>query len=280
MARHRVIIPTYNEARNMPELIRRIRAVNPAYEILVVDDNSPDGTARIAGELSCHVIVRRENKGLSPSVVDGISDSMDCDSVVVMDADMQHPPEKLPEIFQKLEVCDLVLGQRRVNGNWTAKRRAISFCANMLAFPIAPRVRDRMTGFFGLQPSVVKGIDLNPTGYKIALELLAKGRYSKLGFVEFDFGMRHAGDSKLTGKVVREYLKHLWTLPLLRKHNFTYSKFTKFAIVGGTGTLIHWFCIYSLTEWAGLWYMASAILGSFVTVTWNFTVNALWTFKR
>lgn len=278
--RHRVIIPTYNEATNIDELVRRIRAVDPLYEILVVDDDSPDGTARIAGELGCHVLVRKENRGLSPAVVDGIRASSDCDRLAVMDADLQHPPEKLPEIFALLEHHELVLGQRSQLGDWPIKRRVVSFVANLLAWPVAPRVHDRMTGFFGLRPSVVNPTTLNPLGYKIALEMVARGKYNSVGFVSFEFGERYAGESKLTGKVMKQYLKHLWGLPMMRKGNFTYAKFCKFGIVGGIGTLIHWACIYTLTEWAGLWYMASAILGSFVTITWNFTVNALWTFKK
>ena len=281
MARHRVIIPTYNEVENIPELVRAIRAVDPTIEILVVDDNSPDNTAQIAGELGCHVLVRKANKGLSASVVDGIMESLDCDSLVVMDADLQHPPEALPEMFSLLEQCDIVVGQRKLNRKqWPLHRQIVSTVANVLAYPYAPRVKDRMTGFFGIKPVVVNPTSLNPVGYKIGLEILARGKYDSIGVVEYNFKLRKHGKSKLTGRVVREYLKQIWILPMFKHHNFTLSKFTKFALVGGTGTLIHWASVYFMTEFIGFWYMLSVVLGSFITVTWNFTMNALWTFRR
>ncbi len=212
-----VIAPTYNEAKNLPELARRIdNALKEyPYEFVVVDDNSPDGTGEVAERLSNQYPIRvlhREGKsGLSSAVTAGFAIAKG-EVFGVIDADLSHPPEKIPELLKAMEESDFVIGSRLIKGGkveeWPFHRRLISWGARQLARPLTP-VKDIMSGFFFIKKEVVNGIKLKPLGYKICLEILVKGKYNKVKEVPFVFMNRSVGESKLNMKTNLEYVLQL-----------------------------------------------------------------------
>lgn len=215
-----VIVPTYNESKNIEELLSKIFAsLKPSYtpyEVIIIDDNSPDRTADIADALKSKFdlrVVRRPRKiSLASAVINGFKVASG-DVFCIMDADLSHPPEAIPLLYKEISAgADIVIGSRCIPEggatNWPWYRRFGSKFAQMLARPITS-VNDNTSGFFMVKRSVVEGIDINPIGFKILLEILAKGNYSKVKEVPIIFNDRGGGKSKLGIKQVFEYLKQL-----------------------------------------------------------------------
>jgi dolichol-phosphate mannosyltransferase len=216
-----IIVPTYNESRNIEELLSRLfGALKPnytPYEVIIVDDNSPDGTAQIAEALKSKFelrVVKRPGKiGLASAVLNGFKLATG-DILCVMDADLSHPPEAVPDMYKAIVSGDLdiVIGSRCVEGggatNWPWYRRFGSSFAQLLAKPIT-HINDNTSGFFMIKKSVLEGADINPIGFKILLEILAKGNYSKIKEIPIVFNDRDGGKSKLGMKQIVEYLKQL-----------------------------------------------------------------------
>ncbi|MBU1201228.1 MAG: polyprenol monophosphomannose synthase [Nanoarchaeota archaeon] len=213
-----IIIPTFNEANNISLLIPKIYDVldnHYNYEIIVVDDNSPDGTAKVVRRLgkkySVRLLLRKNKRGLSSAVIDGFNIAKG-DLLCVMDADLSHPPELLSKIILLLNKNDLVIGSRLVKGggseSWPIHRKIISWCAQLLARPLTP-VKDAMSGFFALKKSVINNVKLEAYGYKILLEILVVGNYKKVAEVPFTFLNRTFGKSKIGVGVEVEYIKQL-----------------------------------------------------------------------
>jgi dolichol-phosphate mannosyltransferase len=218
-----VIVPALNEAKNLPMLMARIHKAlkSRVYEVIVVDDNSRDDTPAVCEELAqqfpLRLMVRhRATNGLSGAVLHGMEAARG-EKIVVMDADLQHPPEKIPELLAKLETgeADFALGSRYVDGGtteetWSWFRRVNSNVATWLAKPFAGGTRDPMSGFFALRrESYENASQLTPLGYKIALELMCKCRARRIAEVPIHFGERIAGESKLSLKQQARYLRHL-----------------------------------------------------------------------
>jgi len=218
-----IVIPTFNEYENISILVPKIHSIlqnKVNYEIIIVDDNSPDGTWRKAEELArkygCMRVFRRVGRrGLASAILNGIALAK-YDLVIVMDADLQHPPEAIPEIVEALSEADIVIASRYVKGGgivgWSATRRLISFGATILTrllFPKIFRVRDPMSGFFGVHKSILRGVRLNPIGFKILFDILVKANYRKIKEVPYIFGRRKYGQSKLSGRTIKEFLKHV-----------------------------------------------------------------------
>ena len=216
------MVPTYNERDNIKTLAERVfktaKAGRLDLELVVVDDNSPDGTAEAARKLAAKypikVVCRKSGRGLSSAVLEGFRHS-EAEILGVMDADLSHPPEKIPELVRALEKADFAVGSRRMAGGgvekWPLHRRIVSAGAALLARPLA-KVSDPMSGFFFLRRSVVEGKQFNPVGYKIMLEILVKAKVKKLAEVPFVFTDRARGESKLGFKVYADYLRHLASL--------------------------------------------------------------------
>ncbi len=285
-----VVVPTYNEAENIPELLRRIKDSLKGidYEVVIVDDDSPDGTARVAEEearklgVPVRVIVRKGEKGLATAVVRGFREARG-EYLVVLDADLQHPPELIPRMLEKaLETgADVVVASRFVPGGGCdglpPHRKLVSFGAKVLAYILVPRsrhVRDPMSGFFLVHRRVLEGVDLSPIGYKILLEILAKGRYAKVVEVPYRFEERKRGESKLGWKQILDYLRHV--LKLFRETG-EHVRFTKFALVGASGIIVNELGLYA-SLLAGLHYLLGGAVGFEASVLWNFTLHELWTF--
>lgn len=217
-----VIVPTYQEVDNLSELTRRVcDAVNEARittEIVVVDDNSRDGTEQLCKDLSdrypLRLITRVSERGLSSAVIHGIRESQS-EYVLVMDADLSHPPEDIPRFFQHLrEGADFVVGSRYVAGGstdatWSVFRWLNSQIATLLARGLTD-IKDPMAGFFAFPRRILDAAPpLMPLGYKIGLEILVKGNCRHVVEIPIAFSDRTRGESKLTIRQQLYYLQHL-----------------------------------------------------------------------
>jgi dolichol-phosphate mannosyltransferase len=219
-----VIVPTFNEASNIRTLVGRIFAAAKGAgidcEVVVVDDGSPDGTGEIAESLKSRfkvkVLERGGKKGLASAVIDGFGIASG-DVLCVMDADLSHPPEAIPDMYRIIDrrEADFVIGSRLVEGggssDWSAWRKFVSFVARAIARPITS-VRDLTAGYFMLRKNVIDGVKLNPIGFKICLEIIVRGRYNKIKEVPIMFAGRVTQKSKLGARQVFEYLYQLLTL--------------------------------------------------------------------
>jgi dolichol-phosphate mannosyltransferase len=216
-----VIVPTYNERGGLPELLDRLNATfdlgGMAAEVIVVDDASPDGTADLAEELADRYpvrVLRRPGKlGLASAVLDGLKLAQG-DVIAVMDADLSHPPESLLPMVRAVEEggADLAMGSRYVNGggmeDWPWHRQFVSRVANHLTWGLTT-VHDATSGFFVVRRSALEGVALNPIGFKIGLEVIARARYQRYVEVPFVFTDRKHGFSKFTSREVVAFLKQL-----------------------------------------------------------------------
>ncbi len=217
-----IIVPAFREAPNIAQLVERVFAATEKdgliVELLIVDDDSRDGTDAIVASLQARypvrLIVRTGERGLSGAVLRGFAEA-EHDTFVVMDADLQHPPEQIPQFVRRLGMgdCDFVIGTRyaggAIAGNWPWYRRIGSTLATLLARPLAP-VSDPMSGYFALSRVTWQQSDsLDPVGYKIALELIVKNRCRRLAEIPIEFAVRHAGQSKAGLREMLRYLRHL-----------------------------------------------------------------------
>jgi dolichol-phosphate mannosyltransferase len=223
-----LIIPTLNEAGNIEPLLARIRAaLDPEeinYEVIIVDDGSADGTQQTVRACSqmdprIRLLERRGEKGLSGAVVHGWRNT-NADLLGVMDADLQHPPEVLPDLLRAIENgSDIAIGSRyvqakRVEG-WNPLRQAVSWLTTMTTLPLqrpGVHVKDPMSGFFILRRECIDGIQFQREGFKILFEVLVRGRIRSATEIPFQFGLRHAGKSKADMKVAFHYFSLLGRL--------------------------------------------------------------------
>lgn len=233
-----IIVPTFQEALNIEPLVERVFAAlakaGRRAEMIVVDDNSRDGMEEkietLATQYPVRLVVRRTERGLSSAVLAGFREAQ-FDQFVVLDADLQHPPELIPAMLDQLDQGsgDFVIGTRysregAVSRAWPWWRRLGSRVATVLAKPLAP-VSDPMSGFFALHRTTFEHSDeLDPIGYKIALELYVKGRCRRPVEVPIQFAARSAGESKFNLAEQVRYLRHLsrlyryrfpWLMPVL-----------------------------------------------------------------
>ena len=284
-----LIAPTYNEKENVTPLVERVhKALSKySYELIVVDDNSPDGTSELAKSLSSRyplkVIVRTSERGLASAVVAGF-DQATGHVLGVIDADLQHPPEAIPALLEAIKGgADVAIASRYVEGGgiegWSTKREVISKGAKLLATILLPstrEIKDPLAGFFLFKRKVIDGAVLTPTGYKILLEVLVRGNASHVAEVPYTFKERERGKSNLTFSEQLDFLKHLSRLAWFEGD---VKRFLKFCIVGASGTFVYLGLLALFTEIAGLFYALSAVLAYETAILNNFTWNEIWTFR-
>lgn len=273
-----IIVPTFNEAPNIAELVRRVTAVvdTSDTEILFVDDSTDDTPAVIAEVARTAAVpvrlIHREvpTGGLGGAVIAGMTAATG-DTCLVIDGDLQHPPEKIPELRDRFAVGDVdVVIASRYAGGGTSKGLAdrtrvlvskVSTSVTKAMFPVRlHEVTDPMTGFFILDRRAVDAATLKPRGFKILLEILAR-RPLRIAEVPFDFAGRHAGESKAS---FRQGLHFLAQLTALR-----FGKMSLFAVIGGIGAVANLGIVWALTQF-GVDYVIAAVVGAEVTIIGNF----------
>ena len=223
-----LVVPTLNEAECLPRLLEETRAVlnelRIPYEILVVDDESGDGTREIVARIAAvdgrvRLLVRRGERGLAGAVLHGWQNT-DASVLGVIDADMQHPPQLLPKLLAAMNAgADVALASRYASDGpelrWNALRRMISTVSIWLARPLqgqAIRVKDPLSGYFFVRRRCVANVPFRSTGFKLLLEILMRGRVRQVVEVPFEFGRRGGGRSKAGLKIAWDYLLLLWVL--------------------------------------------------------------------
>ncbi len=292
-----VIIPTFKEESNVGTIIGEVatifsrNAING--EILVVDDNSPDRTIEIIRELqnthpNLSLVVRKEDPGLSQSVVEGFHKAQS-DIFLVMDADLSHPPALIPVMLDGVRAGnDIVIGCRYMEGGgikkWPLKRRIISMGATFLGRLLFPEIRDPVSGFFAVKRSVVEHAPLRPRGYKILLEVLGKGTWRKVKEIPFEFVDRATGSSKLGGRVILEYAGQV-----IDNARFSWNhrdsivwqewvKLFKFGVVGLTGIIVNEGVLIYLKGYINLSLWFAPVPAIELSIISNFILNDSWTF--
>lgn len=259
------------------------------YELIVVDDDSPDRTWEAALSLTpeypqLRVMRREEERGLSTAVIRGWQVAQG-EVLGVIDADLQHPPETLLQLLAEIQRgADLAAASRHVGeggvSDWSVVRRFLSRGAQTLGLVILPgvvgRVSDPMSGYFMVRRSCIAGKTMNPAGYKILIEVLGRGDIRWIGEVGYVFQERQEGESKVTWKQYIEYLRHLLRLRFAR---WPMGKFLRFGIVGFSGVFVDMGVFYLLRTFLGLGLTRSAIFSAEVAIINNFLWNDLWTFR-
>jgi dolichol-phosphate mannosyltransferase len=228
-----VVMPTYNEADNLTEIVQEVLSQDESIEILVVDDNSPDGTGEAAEKLAAHesrvhVFHRHKKLGLGSAYVTGFKYALKegYDYIFEMDSDFSHDPEEIPNFLSKIKDFDLVIGSRYIYGvsviNWPMSRLLLSYLANLYArVVVGAKVKDLTGGFKCFRRRVLESIDLDRVrsdGYAFQIEVNYK-TYSK-GFriaeIPIIFVERRAGSSKMSKKIIWEAFWLVWKLRLWR----------------------------------------------------------------
>lgn len=223
-----IIIPTYREAQNIPELARRIANVDfggREFEVLLIDDNSQDGITSVVTHLAqiypwLKLIVRTEKRDLSQSVICGFQNAK-YPLLVTMDADLSHPPESIPQMLVLLSdyETDIVIGSRYIPGgssdiHWPLLRKITSRAGAMLARMLLPAMaKDPLSGFLAFRKHLfLSGEPLEPIGWKIGLELMIKCNCKTIKEIPIHFTQRSQGKSKLNMKISLDYLRHILKL--------------------------------------------------------------------
>jgi dolichol-phosphate mannosyltransferase len=302
--RFSLIVPTYNESQNIEKIVSLLcrlldQALPNDYELIVVDDDSPDQTWQLAQALTDHypnlrVMHRQTERGLSTAVIRGWQASRG-EIIGVIDGDLQHPPEVLLKMLAEMDKgADLAVASRHVEGggvsSWSAVRRFLSRGAQVLGLVVCPavvgRVSDPMSGYFMLRRSAITNRYMSPLGYKILLEVIGRGKIDRIAEVGYVFQERNAGESKVTWKLYQEYIQHLLQLRLSsgrigrlrRKLDFPIGRFLRFGAVGLSGLVVDMGMLYLLYQVLDFPLTRSAILAAELAILNNFFWNDRWTF--
>jgi len=284
-----IIVPTYKEAENIQPLTEKINAAlkkeKIEYEIIIVDDNSQDGIEKVVKSLErkypVSLVVRTNERGLSSAVIEGLKRSRG-DILVVMDADLSHPPEKIPELIKEItnNNADFVVGSRFVEGgsalhfDWYRKMNA--WISKMLARPFT-KVKDPMAGFFAFPRTIMCDLGiLNPLGFKIGLELIVKCNPRKTVEVPIQFQERLHGESKLSLREQFLYLFHLRRLFMYKYKKL--AEFLQFAVIGSIGMIVDLAFVYISYGLLSLPFRIARVVGFVFALTNNFLLNRRFTF--
>ena len=303
-----IIIPTYNESENIVRILDSIGEnlpSNTSTEAIVVDDNSPDGTANLVENYikkiknsvryTVKIIQRKSKSGLSSAVINGIEKS-NGETVVVMDSDFSHPPNMIPKMVNELKDSqyDIVIASRYLKEGgiegWTTKRKMISKAGTKIAKTgLKISESDPMSGFFAFKREIIKGISFDAIGYKILLEMLVKTKGAKIKEIPYTFVNRQVGSSKLGSTTIIEYLKAVWKLyrygkSIREKETNSSARFVskaaRFYTVGASGFFVNYLISLLFVDVvANLWYVQANIAGITFSIITNFFLNKIWTFE-
>jgi dolichol-phosphate mannosyltransferase len=301
-----LVIPTYKERENIENVVGILSEVLDEkipgdYELIVVDDDSPDGTWEVALSLTPQYpqlrVMRRQNeRGLSTAVIRGWQVAQG--SILgVIDGDLQHPPHVLTQLLQEVQQgADLAVASRHVAGggvsSWSFVRRFLSRGAQLLGLIILPRVlgrvSDPMSGYFMVRRQSIANVKFNPVGYKILLEVIGRGMVRRIAEVGYVFNERKYGESKVTSKQYVDYILHLVRLRLStgrlgrisERVGFPIGRFIRFGLVGLSGVFVDMAVLYLLSDPAtlGLPLTRSKIIAGEIAIINNFLWNDAWTF--
>lgn len=303
-----IIVPTYNESQNIVRMLDSIAETLSPYkgsEIIVVDDNSPDGTAEMAKshakiistkkKIRIEIISRNGKLGLSSAIIKGVQYASG-DFLVIMDSDFSHPPQVIPSIIQALQDSnyDIVIASRYVKGGsiigWPFKRRLMSKGATKIAqYGLGIDVKDPVSGFFAFRRDIISGLKFDAIGYKMLLEILVKTKGARVKEIPYTFTNRRIGASKLDANVMFDYLRAVLRLyrygkSIRQKERRTsvrfLSKAGRFYTVGASGLLINYIASLLFNTFGpNLWFLYSTIIGILISMTSNFFLNKIWTFE-
>ena len=296
-----LVIPTYNESGNAAKIVEQLvhlldGFIPGEYELILVDDDSPDRTWEVAHKLTdrypqLRVMRRQQERGLSSAVIRGWQVARG-EILGVIDADLQHPPEVLLKLLQAtLDGADLAVASRHIEGggvsDWSIVRRFLSRGAQILGLIVCPavvgRVSDPMSGYFMVRRSAIAGPHMNPVGYKILLEAIGRGNIGPIAEVGYVFQEREAGESKVTWKQYVEYLGHLARLRSRGRigrlsQKLPTGRFLRYGLVGLTGVFVDMLVLYLFSDVIGLGLTRSKIIAAEVAIVNNFLWNDAWTF--
>lgn len=275
-----IIIPCYNEGRNVITVTDRIYAALSglplSYEILFVDDSSDD-TTRFLDELShrysnVRYLHRTNTRGLGTAVVDGFN-AAKADALIVMDCDLQHPPEVLPDVIHALKTNDVVIPTRFKDGGSDGGlnffRKLVSWTARKIGQWTIRRLRfvsDCTSGFFGIHRAVISNVTLNPNSWKILMEVLVKGNYNTIAEPPYQFMARDLGNSKMS---LKEQINYLWHIIKLVSVSPEDRRFYLFCLVGLLGLFLN-LILFKVLIISGLHPLLSSIVASFTGAIHNF----------
>lgn len=271
-----IILPTYNEAENLPIIIPRIfnilEKAGIAAEVIVIDDNSPDGTGKIAQRISnkypVKVNIRKNKRGLGTAILKGLQMARG-EICVVMDTDLSHPVEAIPDMIKLIieKKADMTLGSRYIEGGGFQDssfiRKTVSKVAGLLARGITTAT-DPTSGFMAIRKSILKDTNLDPISWKLPLEIIVKCR-PRVVEVPIIFTTRQKGKSKLNLKVSLKYLQHLFNLYCYRF--LTIFEIFKFCLVGIVALIIDTAVLISCVELLFLDPRLSAVFAFIVAAT-------------
>jgi dolichol-phosphate mannosyltransferase len=287
-----VVVPTFNEKNNVQKLVQLLDAsLGPrGWEIIFVDDDSPDGTADVVREIAqqdsrVRCIQRVGRRGLSSACVEGMLASA-APFLAVMDADLQHDERLLPQMLTTLKASDIdiVIGSRYIRGgdlgNWSESRAVISrIAASLSRLVVRAQLTDPMSGFFMLKREVLTESmhRLSAIGFKILVDLFASApRPLRFKELPYEFRTRRTGESKLDSQAVWDYLMLLADKLL---GHFIPVRFIAFTIVGGFGIVVHLATVALLFRIIGYAFLVSQAVATLVAMTSNFVLNNVLTYR-
>lgn len=237
-----IILPTYNESENIVEILKTIKTCLPKNmksEVIVVDDNSPDGTGILVQEYAnviksidymVNIIIRKNTTGLSSAILRGIKSSLG-KIIIVMDSDFSHPPQHISKLVSMLNNSnsDIVIASRYVNGgkitNWPMNRKLMSRIATLMAKKsLKIKVADPMSGFFAFKRKIISNLIFDAIGYKLLLEILVKAKNIVVSESPYTFTNRKLGYSKLNFFTILNYIKmvlKLYKYKFMKNHGIS-----------------------------------------------------------
>ncbi|XVJ71335.1 MAG: glycosyltransferase family 2 protein [Rhizobacter sp.] len=286
-----IVVPTFNESGNIAELLKRVEQTmgGTGWEVIFVDDDSPDGTATYVRSLAAkdrrfRCVQRIGRRGLASACIEGILAAA-APVIAVMDADLQHDESILPMMLNKIHGgADVVIGTRYAEGGstgeWDESRKAMSLLATRMSRLILKQaISDPMSGFFMLKREAFEASmhHLSGMGFKILLDLLASSKQPlRVEEIAYRFRDRHSGESKLDGMVIWEYGMLLADKTIGR---FVPVRFLAFAMIGGLGVLVHFSVLTFALKALGLSFQVGQSIATGLSMAFNFALNNALTYR-